>query len=247
MPKTLIEVRDLWFSYGGPPVLQEVNIGVEERDFACIVGPNGGGKTTLLKLLLGLLAPTRGSVRIFGLPPVEAGWRLGYLPQIAHFDPHFPVTVADVVLMGRLRRGLSPGPFSRADKAAAEAALADVGLPDFWKRPFSDLSGGQRQRVLIARALACQPEILLLDEPTASLDLLVEQGIYNLLRDLNRRLTLVLVSHDLVFVSRFVSKVICVKGEVRVHPTEEVTDEMISRLYGGEMRMVRHTHNGEAK
>ncbi len=237
----VIEIRDLTFAYGATPVLSDVNLTIYQGDYVCMVGPNGGGKTTLLRLILGLLTPTRGSVRVFGKPPVEARRRIGYMPQHAQLDPQFPVRVRDVVLMGRLRN-LRLGPFGRADRAKAAAALAEVGLADYAKRPFAALSGGQRQRVLIARALACEPELLLLDEPTANLDPLVQDEMNELLRELNRRLTVILVSHDVGFVAQQVKTVVCVNRYVRVHGAEAITGDSIRALYGHDVQLVHHRH-----
>jgi len=238
----VISVEHLSFTYDGPLVLQDVNLAVPARDFVCVVGPNGGGKTTLLKLMLGLLQPTRGVVRIFGRPPLEARRRIGYVPQHAQFDPQFPVTAMDVVLMGRL--GLSPsvGPARHADKQAARAALAEVGLGQYQSRPLAALSGGQRQRVLIARALVSDPDLLLLDEPTANLDVAVQGEFFELLHRLKERLTVLLVSHDVGFVSQHVNTVICVARNVEVHPTKELNGRIMSDLYGGSVRFVHHTH-----
>ena len=249
MDSTLIQIENLWFSYNGPysergkQVLEDVTLTIEQGDFACIVGPNGGGKTTLLKLLMGLLQPQKGSVTVFGQPPAKVSHRLGYLQQNPRFDPSFPVTVMDMVLMGRLKKGIVPGFYSQADKHAATRSLEEVGLYYRRNESFSSLSGGQRQRALIARVLATEPEALLLDEPTSYLDLQAEQGLYELLNELNKRLAVVMVSHDLFVVSGFANKVICVKGTVMVHPTEEVSEELVGELYGGEMRMVKHTEH----
>ena len=164
-------LRDVTFSYGGEPVLEDVNLSVGAREAVCIVGPNGGGKTTLVKLILGLLLPQRGEVRLFGQPPRLARLRVGYMPQHVQHDPLFPVTVMDIVLMGRLGRGGLGGLLGwpgRADRRAARNALEQVGMDGFGRHPFAALSGGQRQRVLIARALCCEPELLLLDEPTSN-------------------------------------------------------------------------------
>jgi len=242
---SVIRIEDMSFSYDGEFVLENVELTIERGDFAAIVGPNGGGKTTLLKLILGLITPQKGSVRVFGLSPSEASPRLGYLQQNPHFDPKFPVTVMDVVLTGRLRRQIVPGFYSRRDREAARAALREVDLYARRDRPFSSLSGGQRQRALIARMLASEPEMLLLDEPLANLDLQAEKELYELLRELNQRLTVVMVSHDLFFVSRFVNKVVCVKNRVRVHQTGEFSEESIRELYGESVQMVRHRHHGE--
>jgi len=240
MGEPVISIENVSFSYDGAAVLEDVDLEIAARDFACFVGPNGGGKTTLLKLILGLLTPTSGRVQVFGGPPEPARRRIGYMPQYAQVDPAFPVSVMDVVLMGRMGRAETVGPFRKPEREAAGKALAEVGLYDLRRRPFGALSGGQRQRTLIARALATDPEILLLDEPTASLDAVMEAELYELLRRLNERLTVVTVSHDLGFVSRFVKTVVCVKRCVVVHPTSEVTGQTIMEMYGGDVCMVRH-------
>ncbi|NLF31774.1 MAG: ABC transporter ATP-binding protein [Planctomycetes bacterium] len=239
----IVAASDVWFAYDGQPVLREVSFTIRAGERVCVVGPNGGGKTTLLKLMLGLLEPTRGELRIFGEPPGRQQRRVGYTPQHSQFDAAFPVSVLDVVLMGRLGRTPMVGPYRRADRAAAADALAEVGLADLRRRPFSALSGGQRQRVLIARALASEPELLLLDEPTANLDVGVEQEFGDLLADLSERLTLVLVSHDIGFVAELVDKVVCVRGTVAIHATAELTGELMRDLYGHDVRLVRHDHN----
>jgi len=236
----VIRLEGVSFSYDGVRVLEDVNLAVGELDFVCIVGPNGGGKTTLLKLFLGLLQPTKGTVSVFGETPEEARLRMGYMPQHALLDPLFPVRVMDVVLMGRMGITRRVGPYRRADKEAAFNALREVEMHGLVERKFSALSGGQQQRVLIARALASNPEVLLLDEPTASLDLQVECEVYELLRELNERLTVVMASHDLSFVSRYVKSVVCVKRTVVVHPTSEITGDLIRELYGGDVCAVRH-------
>jgi len=237
----VIAIEGLSFAYNGSLVLEDVNLTVAARDFVSFVGPNGGGKTTLLKLILGLLAPTAGSVRVFGRSPTVARPRIGYMPQHAQVDPRFPASVTDVVLMGRVSKAANIGPYRRADREAVWEALRQVDLYAYRRRPFADLSGGQRQRALIARALAAEPDLLLLDEPTASLDVRMEEELYGLLKTLNERLTIILVSHDLGFVSKFVKSVVCVKRRVVVHPTSEITGEMIQEIYG-DVRMVRHDH-----
>lgn len=236
----VIQLEHVSFGYNGYRVLEDVSLTIYERDFLCIVGPNAGGKTTLLKLILGLLKPGSGTVRVFGQSPVKTRSRMGYMPQHASLDPLFPVSVMDVVLMGKLGNGNKFGLFRKSDREAAMEALARVELCDIRKRAFSDLSGGQRQRVLIARALVSDPEILLLDEPTANVDAAVETGFYELLSQLNEKMTVALVTHDLGFVSHYVKGVACVNRRVVVHPTSEITGEMIQEMYGCDMHMVRH-------
>ena len=238
----VVEVEGVSFAFDTTPVLEDISLSIARGDFVCIVGPNGGGKTTLLRLVLGLLTPSRGRISVFGQSPTEARRRIGYMPQYAHLDPQFPVRVMDVVLMGRLD-SWRVGPFRRADRAIAERALEEVALADYAKRSFSALSGGQRQRALIARALACEPEILLLDEPTANLDPLVQDEMNDLLDSLNQRLTVILVSHDVGFVAQYVKTVICVNRDVEVHRAENVTGDSIRELYGHGVQMVHHHHD----
>ena len=232
------------FAYGVAPVLEDVSFTIAEREFAAIIGPNGGGKTTMLKLILGLIEPQTGFVRVFGRTPVVARRRIGFMPQYPGLDTKFPVTVMDVVLLARLGGGHRIGRYSGADRAAAAQALEDLGLAAMGNRSYSKLSSGQRQRVLIARALASDPEILLLDEPTANLDPFVQDDLYELLHRLNEKLTVLVVSHDVGFVSKYVEKVVCVNRRVVLHPASAVKGELVSMLYGDmEMRVVDHGHH----
>ncbi len=242
MTGPVIQMQGLGFGYGRRQLLRNVELQIAEQDFVCLVGPNGSGKTTLLKLILGLLAPTVGTVSVFGQRPQAIRNRLGYVPQHPQLDPLFPISAGEVALMGRLGSCAALGPLRRRDRDIATQALAMVGLSDLGQKHFASLSVGQQQRALIARALASEPQLLLLDEPTASLDAKVEAEFYELLQELNQNLTIVLVSHDLGFVSRYVKTVVCVKEEVIVHPTSEINGRIISELYGSDVRMVRHDH-----
>lgn len=245
MPTPAIELKDVWFSYDAS-TLEEVTLKIDPLESVCIVGPNGGGKTTLVKLILGLLEPQRGSVLVFGKPPREALLRLGYVPQYSQYDPQFPVTVVDVVLMGRLGHQLG-GAFSKDDRQAAISALEEVHLADLAARNFSDISGGQRQRVLIARALATAADILILDEPTAHVDIIAESDFHKILDKLNQRMTVLLVTHDVGFVNPVFQNVVCVNRNVVTHPTTNLTGEMIQDLYGGDIRLIRHDHACQGK
>ncbi|MBN2299427.1 MAG: metal ABC transporter ATP-binding protein [Deltaproteobacteria bacterium] len=245
----VIELENVYFTYNSTDVLENVDLVVCEKDFISIVGPNAGGKTTILKLILGLIKPTKGVVRVFGNSPVKARPRIGYMPQHTSLDSMFPVSVLDVVLMGRLGTGTRFGFYHQADKEAAEDALKRVELYDIRHRPFSDLSGGQSQRVLIARAIVSGPELLLLDEPTSNVDIAVETQLYDLLNQLNDNMTIVLVTHDLGFVSSYVKNVACVNRRVVTHPTCSITGEMINEIYGRDVNLIRHdhvTHKGDS-
>ena len=238
----VIEVNDLCFSYeSGSTILEDVNFAIPEGQSGCIVGPNGGGKSTLLKLLLGLLTPTAGRIRIFGVSPVEARSKIGYMPQYHKLDAAFPVSVLEVALMGRMRRNFW-GRYSEKDRQAALAALDEMGIADLEKRSFSALSGGQRQRVLIARALAGEPELLLLDEPTANIDPGAEEQFHGALECLRKRMTVLTVSHDLGFVSRGIDLVICVNHFVSLHQATAFTAAEANAVYHHDVDMIKHTH-----
>lgn len=241
----VVRFESVDFSYDGPPVVRDATFSIQKGDFVSIVGPNGGGKTTLLKLMLGLLQPQRGTVRLLGTSPQAACCRVGYTPQFLSVDFEFPLSVTDVVLMGRLRinrsfRGLW---YDRLDRQKARGAIETMQLGDYADAPFKTLSGGQRQRVLIARALCGEPEILLLDEPTNNIDASSEKILSEILVELNRRMTIVMVSHDVAFVSRCVRYVICVNRTVAVHETSELNEKTLHQLYGWQdLRLVLHDH-----
>jgi len=237
-----IELRDVSFSYGELPVLEAVDLAVERNDYLALLGPNGGGKTTLLRLVLGLLLPSRGAVRVLGEEPAHARGRVGYVPQRTQFDPDFPIRVMDVVRMGRLRRERMLRPFSARDREAAARALAIVEVGDLAERPIGALSGGQLQRVLIARALAVEPELLLLDEPTASLDERMGTGVWELLAELSRSMTVVVISHDIGAISRHVRSVACLNRRLHGHPSRELTPEMLEATYGCPVDLIAHGH-----
>jgi zinc transport system ATP-binding protein len=236
-----IRIRDLSFAYEQIQVLCNVHLDIWPADSICIVGPNGGGKTTLIKLILGLLSPDQGTIRIFDLQPNEARLRIGYVPQYANYDPHFPISIRDVVLMGRLGGSLR-GKYSSTDREMAHAALEKTGLADLAGRSFASISGGQRQRTLIARALASGGEILILDEPTANIDHESEVRFFDLLQELNQHMTILMVTHEVGFAARFFKRIACVNRQVIIHPTSELTGRLIQDMYGGDLQMIRHDH-----
>ena len=239
----VIQIEDVSFAYPfGPPVLEHIDLAVDEGEFVGLVGPNGGGKTTLLKIMLGLLRPSSGRVRVLGRPPEEGRAEIGYVPQFATFPRNFPISVRDTVLMGRLGRTRPVFGYTRADRSAAEAVMRRTHIESLAGTPIERLSGGQLQRVLVARALVCEPRILILDEPTANIDLRGEEDIFDLLKALNRQLTIVLVSHDISFISRYVNRVACLNRTLVCHGTEAISGELIERLYGEPMRMIHHSH-----
>lgn len=243
MTAPVFEMRDLSFAYDSRPVLEDVNLEVAEGGFVSIIGPNGGGKSTLLKLLLGLLEPQRGQVRVFGQKPKQARDRIGYMPQFQRIDAHFPITVEEVVRLGLLSGKTRLGWPRRGDHVAVDHALEIVNCTHLRRENFARLSGGQRQLVLIARALVSEPELLLLDEPTANLDPAVEGSFHELLRRLSGSITICLVSHDVGLVTEQTEQVICVNRKVDVHPAHAVSGEFVTAMFGADhARVVDHSH-----
>jgi len=167
------------------------------------------------------------------------------MPQLTPFSRDFPISVEDTVLMGRLGKTSSIGFFNKADKHAAEKAMNDVGIFDLRKRVIGSLSGGQLQRVLIARALTCEPEIMILDEPTANVDMKVEKDIFDMLKQLNEKITIIVVTHDIGFISQYIHRVACINRTLICHPTSELTGETIENMYGSHVHMVHHHHEDE--
>ncbi len=223
MDTPVIDVENVCFAYGEQEVLHNVSFVVPACAFVTVVGPNGGGKSTLLKLLLGELEPRFGRVRVLGGAPCATRRRIGYVPQSLAFDPSFPVSVRDVVLMGLVDRH-AIGPYHAADRRAAETALGQVGMGRFTHRAFADLSGGERQRVLIAQALVSAPELLLLDEPTASVDAAATSQLHALFHGLKADRTIVMVSHNLGAVTRHATHVLCVNHTAEMQVLADVAE-----------------------
>lgn len=242
MSAPAIELRDVSFAYGDVPVLESVDLVVARGEYLAVLGPNGSGKTTLLELVLGLRQPASGRIRVLGLPPERARGRVGYVPQRVRFDLDFPIRVGDVVRMGRLRRSRMLRRLGPADHDAVRRALATVEIEPLAARPIGSLSGGQLQRVLIARALAQEPELLLLDEPTASLDERIGTGVWDLLGTLAKSMTVVVISHDIGAISRHVQTVACLNRRLHAHPSRELTPEILEATYGCPIDLIAHGH-----
>lgn len=222
MGETAVELKGVWVNFNGTLILEDVSLTIEAGRYVGILGPNGAGKSTLLKVILGLVRPQRGSVRVFGEPPEKLrhhGAVVGYLPQRPLGNPRFPVTVLDVVLMGRYGRiGLFKRP-RREDRDMARRRLEDLGISHLADRLIGDLSGGEQQRVFIARALGVEPRLLVLDEPTLSLDACVQDDIFELVNTLREKLnlTVLIVSHDIGAVARHMDDVVCINRRIHVH------------------------------
>ncbi|MBA3957708.1 MAG: ABC transporter ATP-binding protein [Parachlamydiaceae bacterium] len=227
----IIELDHLDFGYQDLPVLNDVSFKIHAGDYVGIIGPNGGGKTTLLKLIMGFLKPTQGSIRVFGTSPNAACSQIAYVPQVVRFDRQFPISVLEVVLLGRLAQLPWYGRYREEDRHAACQALDKVGLLPLKDRAFGTLSGGQAQRTLIARALVSNPKLLLLDEPTASVDAQTQAEIYALLDQLQNEMTILMVTHDLNIAIEHVKRVICVQRQVILLTPQEVCEHFAMGLY----------------
>jgi len=228
----VVEIKNVSFAYEHDLILENINLEVEEKDFLAIIGPNGGGKSTLLKLMLGLLKPCSGEIRIFSKPPHKGLSEVGYVPQNTNVNTDFPIKVLEVVLMGHVGAKKPLFGYGKDEIACAMGALAQVGMQDFAQSKIGDLSGGQRQRVMIARALCAHPKILILDEPTSSIDIQGQKEIYELLKMLNQSMTVIVVSHDISIILEYANKAAHVNKRLAFH---DISDK--SKTF--------HTHGDE--
>jgi zinc transport system ATP-binding protein len=227
--KKILELQALKAGYDGHVVLEGVNLTVYEQDFLGIIGANGSGKTTLIKVLLGLLKPLAGRVHFSFAPGEKARKRIGYLPQQARFDKQFPISVQDVVLSGLTsKKGLFK-PFSRQDKVVVDQVLEQMGILALKKQAIGTLSGGQMQRVFLARALVASPVLLVLDEPDTFVDQCFIGDFYKTLVELNHRVAIILVSHDLGMISSYVKTIAClsVHGHLYYHESNRITQKLL--------------------
>jgi len=235
-----IEVQDVSFSYEKTEVLKDVSFRLKQGEFLGIIGPNGGGKTTLVRLMLGLLRPDRGKITILGMEPNAASRRVGYVPQSIDLSRSFPISVMDVAFMGRLSRARIGKGYSREDAEKVRQVLEKVGMWEHRRKPIGKLSGGQKQRVFIARALATDPEILFLDEPTASVDPEFQVNLYDILEELNRQVTIVVITHDIGVVSSYMKSIACVNKHFIFHEGSHITQDMIDMAYECPVELVAH-------
>ena len=234
MSQILLHLDKVSASYSGKTVLKEVTLEIRDDDYMGVIGPNGGGKTTLLKLILGLLKPDSGSVyRNIGKNDI------GYLPQVNQFDEHFPITVFNVVLSGLTDgMGILKMKKNRAEHQVDEI-LWSVGIADLKHRPIGELSGGELQRTMLARAIISAPRLLILDEPNTYVDNRFEQELYRILSELNKRMAIMLVSHDVGTISPFIKSISCVNRSLHFHPSNKITNEQL-KVYNCPIELVTH-------
>jgi zinc transport system ATP-binding protein len=236
-----ITLEHVYAEIAGQPVLEDISLTVNEREFFAIIGPNGGGKTTLVKLMLGLIHPGKGTIRIFGGTPGGNRRMLGYVPQFHTFDFHYPITLEEMVLSGRLgNKSRIFTRYTKEDRRITEEVLRTMGISDLSGREISALSGGERQRAIIARALVGEPRALLLDEPTVYVDAPTEQQFYSILNTLKEKMAIVLVTHDIGVVSDHATKVACLNRRLYTHDSGEITDDMLTSAYQCPVELIAH-------
>lgn len=241
MVHPIISLKQVSFSYpDGVQVIEDVNLTINQGEFFGLIGPNGGGKSTLLKLILGLLKPSGGEIKVLNLPPQKARRYIGYVQQYVTFPRDFPISVENTVLMGRLGLTRTWLGYTNKDKDICQQVLQQLDIFELKNRSIGELSGGQMQRLLIARALACEPKILILDEPTASIDPQVEENIFEFLKLLNRSVTIVVVSHDVGFISQYVKRVGCINKSLICHTTEQLSGDFIKEVYRRPVKEIMH-------
>ncbi len=236
-----IEVENVSVFYNKVCALENINLTIMEKDFIGIIGPNGGGKSTLLKVILGIIKPYQGSVKIYGKSPQNSIVPIGYVPQFSSFDRSYPINVQDTVLTGCMfKKNPFFLKFTDNDKLIAKNLLKKLGLYELRKRQIGNLSGGQLQRVLIARALASNPKILFLDEPTSSIDTNAQNDIHVLLKELSKSITIVMVTHDMGVISSNVQSIACLNSRLYYHGKPELDKNIIEHLYGCNIDLIAH-------
>lgn len=238
MSSNVVSIKNMSYKIRDNYILEDITLSIKNNDFLAIIGPNGGGKSTLLKIIMGLLKPENGTVSVFNTTPEEARGKIGYLPQITHLESDFPINVFETVMMGRYN-GIFKDYTDKDEKYVMES-LEAVKMADFKDKQIGNLSGGEMQRVLIARALSRRPKLLLLDEPTASIDPEMQGLFYELLKKIRKEMVVVLVSHDVGVVSSYVESIACLNGRLFSHGPVETASKGIKEAYNFKLDLITH-------
>ncbi|NLN94791.1 MAG: ATP-binding cassette domain-containing protein [Bacteroidales bacterium] len=235
----IFELIDISATYGEGIILKDVNLTINSNDFIGIIGPNGGGKTTLVKLMVGLLKPVKGRIIMHKASGRDTKNQIGYLPQISLFDKRFPISVIDVVLSGLASEKAVFKKYTKADKDKAIELLARMGISDLYSRPIGELSGGQMQRVFLCRAIITSPSLLILDEPNTFVDSKFEADLYDILLELNKTMAIIVVTHDIGTISYYVKTIACVNKYLNYHPSNIITEKQLA-AYGCPIQIITH-------
>ncbi len=236
-----VEINNLNVQYNNIPALLDINLSVAENDFLAVIGPNGGGKSTLIKAILGIIEPQCGTIKIFGQTPEKYYSPIGYVPQFSNFSRNFPIRVIDVIMTGRLSGKINLfHRYTGKDYKIAENLMRKLDIIHLKHRQIGQISGGQLQKVLLARALATEPKLLLLDEPTASVDTDSKTQIYEFLKDMNRFMTFILVTHDTAAISSYIKNIACLNKELYYHGELELDNDIIQKTFGCPVDLIAH-------
>ncbi|MBN1338694.1 MAG: ABC transporter ATP-binding protein [Bacteroidales bacterium] len=238
MPRKLVELIHVYAGYGSEVVLKNVNLDIFENDFIGVIGPNGGGKTTLVKVITGLLKPQKGTVKTY-LGEGGSVQPIGYLPQGSFTDKNFPISVGEVVLSGLTTKKSLTGRYSGNDLTLAVEVMEKMGISHLKKKAVGEISGGQRQRVMLARAIISNPGLLILDEPNTYVDNKFEGELYELLRVLNREMAIIIVSHDLGTISTYIKSIACVNVDMHYHKSNIISEEQLA-AYNCPIKLITH-------
>lgn len=239
---SVIELCGANCSYGKNQILKNINLSVKASEFLGLIGPNAAGKTTLVKVILGLIPLDSGTISVLGDRPERSRRKIGYVAQKPEINRQFPITVRDAVMLGRMGSQHFLGSYSAFDKKTTDEILLLLNITDIADKKLIELSGGQLQRVWIARALVSEPEILILDEPTSNIDLITEENIFGVLKEYNSTMTILLVSHDIAFISSYVNRVACINKTLICHDVGSINGKTIEELYGIDVNMIHHSH-----
>lgn len=235
----IVEIQSVFAGYDDEVILQDVSLDIFDDDFIGVIGPNGGGKTTLLHVILGLIKPYKGAVRFYDDLKLNRNNKIGYLPQLNKIDKKFPITVEDVVLSGLIYGTGMMTRHSKMDKIKAERTLDRIGITALKKYPIGELSGGQMQKVLLARAIVSSPRLLILDEPNTFVDNQFEGELYEILNELNREMAIIIVTHDVGTISSYVKTIACVNRKLHYHQSNIITEEQLA-LYNCPIKLITH-------
>ena len=238
--RKIIELKGVSAGYNDEVIIEDVSIEIFENDFIGVIGPNGAGKTTLIKTILKLISPFRGDI-IYNFKTGSSEAPIGYLPQVNTIDRRFPVSVRDVVLSGLLNRKKLTGRFSKEEKQRAKVLMNQMNIESIASKPIGELSGGQMQRVFLCRAIISQPELLILDEPNTYVDNKFESELYEILKKLNEKMAIIVVSHDIGTISTYVKTIACVNRKVHYHRSNIISQEQLDS-YNCPIQLITHGH-----